>query len=103
MKNYFYILLFISLIYYSCNAPIQTSSNGAYPMEIGNSWTYTKTIEYISSSGDSIPGFIASQFDTHTVTVLVDRIEILNDSQSTYVVKTRDGFSTDFSENILYQ
>lgn len=78
-----------------------TSGNietAGYPLQVGNSWTYLRTIDFLYPGTNTAADFFAPPLEDY-VYVTVDRTESITNYPLSYVVKSRLEFSEDFSEN----
>lgn len=99
MKN-LYILPALLLFLLSCQQSTQSTEDVFYPLKVGNSWDYSRTITRTQTSGE--PGALDSldQIAPTVVHVSVDKkVTLSGELVDTYCIKTREDNNSFYSEN----
>ncbi len=92
-------MIICSLTFIACEYSDLSEIEMYYPMQIGNSWDYARTVKFVNVTADSIPDELKWAIDTSMASVWISGKEILNDTLETFVLKIYGDYTNSVSED----
>jgi hypothetical protein len=92
-------MIICSIAFISCEYSGLSEIEMHYPMHIGNSWDYARTVKLVNVTADSIPDELVWAVDTSLASAWLSGKEVLNDTLETFVLKISGNYTNRVSEH----